>query len=343
MKILAVAPAARFSVMDVYNGQVAGLRENGVKVYEFDYGKRLGLFNEFLQWCARHKKIGEGFNEKLYTMAGESIYVTAKALEVDLVWMNSPLHVHTLILYLLKRDGIRTAGYMSESPYEDDRWLVRASMFDYCFINDPVSLERWRAVNPQTFYLPHAYDPARHHLNGHVEKEFDVAFVGTGFPTRRKFFEKVDWTGITPKFAGYWPKTPTRTKLRPFLEFRILDNAETVSLYQRSRIGLQLHRTDTYLQDGGQIDPGSAHSLGPRSYELAACGVFQVSDERPELREVFGDSVPTFTTPAELEQQIRYYLANPDKREEMGLAQHQAVQPHTFANRMKDVLEIVAA
>jgi len=342
MKILSVGPAAYFSVWDVFKGQTAGLRANGVKVYEFDYGKRLRVFMEFLTWAARRKKTVEGSAEKLYTMAGESIYVTAKALEVDLVWMNSPLHIHSLILHLLRRDGVRIAGYMSEAPYEDERWLVRAPLFDYCFINDPVSLDHWREVNPQTYYLPHAFDPERHHLNGHVEKDFDVMFIGTGFPSRRKFFEKVDWTGITAKFAGYWPKVPTKTKLRPYLEFRVVDNAEAVELYQRSRIGLQLHRVDTYYAGGHQIDAGSAYSLGPRSYELAACGVFQLSDKRPELTEVFGDSVPTFSTPAELEEKVRYYLANPGEREEMAQRQREAVQPCTFANRMKDVLDIIA-
>ena len=343
MKILAVGPAAYFSVWDVYKGQVAGLRANGAKVYEFDYGKRLRVFNEFNEWCKRRKINGPGTNEKLYMMAGESIYVTAKALEVDLVWMNSPLHVHSLILQLLKRDGVKVAGYMSECPYEDERWIVRAPLFDYCFINDKVSLPLWRQTNPKSFYLPHAFDPERHHLNGNPPKEWDVMFVGTGFPARRRFFEKVDWTGITPKFTGYWPRTPAKTKLRPYLEFCVVDNTEAVSLYQRSRIGLQLHRQDKYYWGKEQIMPGSAYSLGPRSYELAACGVFQLSDERPELAEIFGDTVPTFKTPAELGGLIRHYLANEGEREDMARRQREAVQPCTFANRMKDVLEIIAA
>jgi spore maturation protein CgeB len=343
MKILAVSPPARFSVWDVYKGQVAGLRANGAKVYEFDYGERLNLFNEFYQWCKRHNKTLATAGEKVYISAGESIYVTARALEVDLVWLNSPLLVHSLILRLLKRDGIRTAGYMSECPYEDETWTKLAPLYDYCFINDKVSLPLWRQTNPHTFYLPHSFDPERHHPDGDAPKEFDVMFIGTGFPTRRRFFEKVDWDGINPKFLGYWPNTPARAPIRRWLDFRIVNNAETVSLYQRSRIGLQLHRQDKSYWEKGVITPDSAYSIGPRSYELAACGVFQLSDERPELREVFGDSVPTFRTPAELGDLIRYYLAHEGEREEMAMRQRESVQLCTFTNRMRDVLDVVAA
>lgn len=356
MKVLAVGPASYFSTWDVYEGQVAGLAANGCEVHAFDYGKRLRTFSEFYNWAKRRKKVGEGFNEKLYIMAGESIYVTARVHEVDLVWFVAPMHVHSLILQLLRRDGIRTAGYMTECPYEDDTWVERAELFDYCFLCDRNSVERWRERNPRSFYLAHAYDPARHFPKALLPaspslaefakyiwtSSYDVVFVGTGFPARRKFLEAVDWTGIEFRAFGYWRHVPGKSPLHPHLESRIMANAEATDLYRRSHIGLQLHRSDTYYRHGWRIEPGAAYSLGPRSYELAACGTFQVSDERPELHDVFDGSVPTFSTPAELGALVRRYLANPGEREELAARQREAVAPHTFANRMKEVLTIVS-
>jgi len=341
VKVLAVGPAAYYSTWDVYEGHVAGLAANGCDVHAFDYGKRLRTWSEFYNWAKRHKKLGEDFKEKLYIMAGESIYVTARALEADLVWMVAPMHVHSIILRLLHRDGIKTAGYMTECPYEDDVWIERAPLFDYCFLCDQNSVERWRERNPRSFYLGHAYDPTRHQP-AQTEPEHDVVFIGTGFPARRRFLEAVDWTGIDFRAFGFWKHVPKAAPLRAHLETRIVPNLETIDLYRHSRIGLQLHRIDTYYRKGSCIKPGAAYSLGPRSYELAGCGVFQVSDgERPELHDVFNGSVPTFGTPAELGALVRYYLANPEERADLAAKQHEAVQPHTFANRMKEALSII--
>lgn len=340
MKVLSVGPAAYFSTYDVWVGQTAGLVANGVEVHAFDYGKRLRVFSEFWKWARRHKTLGEDFKEKLYMMAGESVYVTARALDVDLVWLASPMHIHTLILRLLEKDGIRTAGYMSESPYEDEVWEARAHNFTYCFVNDRNSVERFRRRNPRSYYLAHAYDPERHFPQA-VEAERDVVFVGTGFPGRRRFFEAVDWTDIQLEVFGFWKNTPPRSPLRPHLTQMILSNEEAVDLYRRSRLGIQLHRVDKwYGHKGACTDP--AYSLGPRSYELAACGVFQVSDERPELHDVFHGTVPVFGTPAELEGTIRHYLAHEGERLRLAEEQRQAVQGHTFAARMREALELVA-
>jgi spore maturation protein CgeB len=353
MKVLCVGPASYYSTFDVWQGQTAGFAANGCEVFQFDYGKRLRIFNEFYQWAKRHRSLTPEFKERIYAWSGESIYITAKVHQVDLVWLVAPMHVHPVPLGLLRMDGIRTAGYATEAPYEDDVWVERAGLFDYCFVCDRNSVERWRERNPQSFYLGHAYDPARHFPSEPSSPEappgledwltpYDVVFVGTGFPARRKFLEAVDWTGIDFRAFGHWRSVPKAATIRQYLEARILANEETAAVYRRARIGLQLHRSDTYYRHGWRMKPGAAYSLGPRSYELAACGVFQVSDERPELHDVFDGSVPTFSTPAELGALVRRYLASPEERADLAAKQHEAVAPYTFASRMKEVLTIVS-
>ena len=340
MKVLVVGPAAYYSTWDVFEGHVAGFRDNGCEVLTYDYGKRLRAFGEFAAWAKKHRRIEEDFGERVYAWCGESIYITAKVHKVDLVWLVAPQHIHPVPLALLKMDGIKTAGYMTECPYEDEVQAERAAMFDYCFLSDRNSLDYWRERNPQSFYLAHAYEPTRHYP-AWADQKHDVIFIGTGFPARRKFLQAVDWEGINFGAYGHWRGLPKTAPIRAHLESRIVDNAETAGLYRASRIGLQLHRVDTYYQHGWRIKPGAAYSIGPRSYELAACGVFQVSDERPELHDVFNGSVPTFSTPLELGALLRRYLADPVARQELAQRQHEAIQPHSFANRIKEVLDIV--
>jgi len=340
MKVLVVAPYPRYSTYDVYTGHVAGFQANGCETFAFDYGKWLGYFNDFGKWAKRRRKALPELIEKVQVMAGESIYVAARVHQVDLVWMVAPVHIHPVIKALMMRDGITTAGYMTECPYEDERWVEHAQMFTHCFVNDRFSVDRFREVNPSSHYLPHAYDPDRHFPVPH-EPEQDVAFIGSAFPRRRRFFDAVDWSGIDIRLFGMWGRS-AGSPLAKFVTRMIVDNSQTVEIYRRTRIGLQLHRIDTWFARR-RICRDPAQSLGPRSYELAGCKTFQISDHRPELDEVFGDTVPVFKTPEEMETLIRYYLKHDSERRELAERQHEAVKPCTFENRIKQALELIAA
>ncbi len=82
-----------------------------------------------------------------------------------------------------------------------------------------------------------------------------------------------------------------------------------------------------------------AESLNPRAYELAACGVLQVSDPRAELRERFHAAVPTYETAVELEQVVRYYLAHPEERAQAAALAQRLVQGETFDRRVETLIE----
>jgi len=79
-------------------------------------------------------------------------------------------------------------------------------------------------------------------------------------------------------------------------------------------------------------------SLGPRAYEIAACGAFQLSDERPELREIFGDAVATYVDGADLRRKVDYYLTHEGEREEMALEALDLVQSCSFEDRAEQIL-----
>ena len=73
-----------------------------------------------------------------------------------------------------------------------------------------------------------------------------------------------------------------------------------------------------------------ADSLNPRALELAACGVFTVSDFRREVREVFGDLVPTFADPKDLGPLIRKWLADDAGRRTVAAQLPGCVADRTF-------------
>ena len=82
--------------------------------------------------------------------------------------------------------------------------------------------------------------------------------------------------------------------------------------------------------------------MGPRGVEYAACGTFQISDPRPEITDVFGDTVPIHRNPEELGRLIRKYLADPVRRSELAVQQHEAIKGRTFAAHTRRMLELAA-
>ena len=61
-------------------------------------------------------------------------------------------------------------------------------------------------------YMPHAYRPSVHHPPAPGAKPLhDLAFVGTGFPTRVRFFEQMDLAGLDVRLrACGWTAAGTR-------------------------------------------------------------------------------------------------------------------------------------
>ena len=107
-------------------------------------------------------------------------------------------------------------------------------------------------------------------------------------------------------------------------------------------MSFSIHRSQRYVDVDWTIDEGEAYSAGPRTFELAACGCFQISDFRQEVADIFGDTVPIYQTPAEFERLMRRALDDPIWREEVAKQQHEAIQGHDCVTRMATLLERVA-
>ena len=82
-----------------------------------------------------------------------------------------------------------------------------------------------------------------------------------------------------------------------------------------------------------------AYSLGPRIYEVAACGTFQLTDcSRAELLDVFADSIPVYANAEHLASLITLFIKYPRWRQELAERARVQVKPCTFENRAKEIL-----
>lgn len=338
MKCLVVQPGVDFSPADMARGWVKGLRQAGCQVVDFNFADRLAFY------AGAHMKRGRRW---VRAFEGEgSIRLAAKGIEhlcyelwPDLVVIISGFYVPPDLYGLMRARGHRVVLICSEEPYETDRDLVRAGLADLVILNDPTNLERFRAVNPNTHYLPHAYDPDVH-WPGPVTPEAvsDFAFVGTAFPSRVEFFEAVDWSGIDVALAGNWQALGEASPLRKFMAHDIAANCpndQAVVLYRSTRASANLYRKES--TEGGSAE---GVAMSPREIELAAAGCFFLRESRDEGDRVL-PMLPTFTGPDEFAELLRYYLAHDDCREAAVGAARAAIEPFTFTRNARELLRLL--
>jgi spore maturation protein CgeB len=316
LRILLVHPGASWSTADVYDGLLYGLRKHNVWVEPYRLDTRIEASGGALHALWRIKKKEQPDLPKPHIAdimyhAGVGVIEMALRLQVDVVLIVSGMLQHPDTITMLKRAGIKVVVLFTETPYDEDKELAMAATVDGCWTNERSSLPKFRAVNPASGYLPHAWHPGKHFISARELPgdlpHHDVVFVGSGFVERVEWFNSIDWTGIDLGLYGSWKGLGLSKKLKKYVRAENIDNAMAASLYRRAKIGLNLYRTKMGWGLTRQHVHG-AESLSPRAYELAACGSFHLSEYRAEVAEVFGDLVPTFSTPTEAAALIRLWL-----------------------------------
>jgi glycosyltransferase involved in cell wall biosynthesis len=342
LKILLVHPGASVSTADVEEGLRAGLEGLGVKVYRYRLDHRLAFEKAAARgWAAYQRRRGlpaeDPTDQGIVYEAGVRALEMALRLNVHVVVIVAGLLVHPDVLALMRRAGLLVTVLLTETPYSPVGERRLAGLSEGVWTNERTAVERLREVCPNVGYLPHAWHPGRHRPEPELAPEYDVAFVGTAWADRIELLGAVNWTGIKLALFGNWEALPGRHRLRKHLAGRQMANEEALGVYRRARINLNLHRGREGWPGDGQVGAEVyAESLNPRAYELAALGVFWISDRRrAEHAEIFGEAVPTFGDALELEALIRGYLADPGARAELADRGPRLVARHSWRERAR--------
>jgi spore maturation protein CgeB len=80
-----------------------------------------------------------------------------------------------------------------------------------------------------------------------------------------------------------------------------------------------------------------------RLFDALACGTPVISDEVPEVAELFADSVPMYHEPGELRELVDAVLGDPPAaRERAAEGRQRVLAAHTFDHRAAALLEALA-
>jgi spore maturation protein CgeB len=340
VRILVAHPGPHFSVADVHAGYVEAFRNLGVQTAEYNLDDRLAFYGSVLMETEEEGRFKRALtSEQAIELAVNGLYASLLKVCPDVLVVVSAFFTPPALLSRAREVGIRVVVVHTECPYENERQLALAPYADLNLVNDPTGIEQFQAMAP-TIYMPHAYRPSVHHP-GPPEPGwwFDFSFVGTGFPSRVEFFEQMDLDGLNVALAGNWALLDDDSPLYGHVLNEpedCIDNTEAAGLYRSTRAGLNLYR-----REAKENDTAAGWAMGPREIEMAACGLPFARDPRPESDDLFS-FLPTFSSPEEASEQVRWLLADEDRRLALAEKARQAIADRTFdahAARLLRLLE----
>ena len=259
----------------------------------------------------------------------------------DLVLAIAQAPLTLAVLEHLRKKKFLTAMWFVENYRHLTYWQQLATGYDYWFVIQQAECHDAfkRAGARHVSYLPMAADPTVHRPRSltpaeQVEYGADVSFVGAGYPNRRTLLPRwlsKDWT-----FKLWGNEWQGAANLMPVLQRggARIDTETCMNVFNASAINLNLHSCA-----GDALDP-HADFVNPRTFELAACGAFQLTDERTLLPELFTDEeVVRFQRVEDVPSLIRTWLKDPAGRRAIAeAARRRVLCHHTYEHRMKELL-----
>jgi hypothetical protein len=344
-------------VADVLAGWHEAFRELGINANVFSTNDRMLVFNSFLQLERNPDTsvlrdddglpvVKPAFTpEQSAQLALEGLFGTLYTFAPDIVFFVSAFFTTPETLKLIRNRGHKIVILHTESPYQDDEQLLRAQYAHLNLINDPVNIGLYEQLGAPVYYQPHCYRPAVHYPRTgprNPAMSSDFVFIGTGFDSRIKFFEAMDFTGADAMVAGnFWGKLDKNSPMAKHVAIELgteadcVSNVETAEYYRNSKTTLNLYRREGEASHADDI----AYAMGPREVEAAACNLFFLRDPRAEGDRLFNGILPTFSSPEEASEQLRWWLARDGLRERRAAQAREAVADRTFINSARRLLK----
>jgi spore maturation protein CgeB len=241
----------------------------------------------------------------------------------------------------LRRKRFLTAMWFVENYRHLTYWQQLAAGYDFWFViqREPCIAALKQAGAKEVRYLPMAADPSVHRpleLTQAEQEEYgsDVSFVGAGYANRRAIFSRLLKQKWNFKLWGNeWDGATDLTSVLQRGGARI-DTDTCQKVFNASAVNLNLHSWA-----GTGFDP-DGDFVNPRTFELAACGAFQLADRRSLMPDLFAaNEVATLSSPDELPGEITNWLREPEQRLAMaGKARQHVLAEHTYVHRMRELL-----
>ncbi len=344
LRIIVVSPVCGGS-LPVARYCAASLKKMGHTVELIDnsrFNDMLSSISESTGNRARRNRL----TDILSSFLSEMVMARCTEFKPDLVLALAQAPLTPECVESLRAQKIITAYWFVEDFRFMNYWASIAGHYDFFFTvqKDEFHSEMEKSGFTNYHYLPVAASPDVHkpvELSPD-EKEYygsDLSFVGAGYYNRKHFLNGL--IDFDLKIWGtYWDH---HTALGACLQRggTWIDTEDIVKIFNATEVNINLH-SSTYHKG---INP-FGDFVNPRTFEIAACGAFQLVDRRTGLEGLFeiGEEVIVFDDLDDLRGKITYYLNHPAEREELTRkGMERTLRDHTYEKRMEQMLNIMAA
>ena len=171
-------------------------------------------------------------------------------------------------------------------------------------------------------------DSAMVYEEGH-DKQYELLFVGNSRHVFRPILKDLIPTEHKLTVYGrHWEKFP----VQDYVVSDYMDNSKVGQAYHDAKILLNDHWDD--MRENGIISN--------RIFDALAVGAFIISDDIPEIHELFGVNVVTYHGREDLKEKIDYYLKHEEERDAKAKAgQKIALNGHTFRDRVAVMVKVI--
>lgn len=211
-----------------------------------------------------------------------------------------------------------------------------AHKYDHFFTTKSFNVPELKSlgINNVTYlpcgYLPSCHYPVQVSANDKIKFGSDLVFIGTWENDRANTMEGLlnfD-LGI---WGNLWEKLPATSNLRKHVRGTAVYCEEMSKVINSSKICL------SFLRKGNR----DQHTQ--RTFEIPACGGFQLSERTEEVLGFFreGDEIECFSTIDELINKLNYYLKNEKARIQIAKKGHMRLitNRYSYIDRLKFILK----
>ncbi|GBE02444.1 spore protein YkvP [bacterium BMS3Abin08] len=276
--------------------------------------------------------------------ASEAVLARCDEWKPDLLFALAQAPLEAEGIERLRGTGLKTAFWFVEDFRCMEYWRGAAQSYDYFFTiqKEEILRELSGRKGQGVHYLPMAASPDVHRGMDLTEEDIgeygsDISFVGAGYRNRRKFFEGL----LDFDFRIWGNEWDTGGPVGALLQRdgERIGTEETVRIFNATKININLH--SSAYHDG--VNP-YGDFVNPRTFEIAACGRFQLVDYRRYIPEMFkiGEEIVCFNGLDDLRKKVGHYLDNPAEREEIAKrASDRVRKEHTYEHRMEEMMDFI--
>lgn len=250
-------------------------------------------------------------------------------------------------LAAIRRLPVPTAIWYTDDPYAVDDSVRTCRFFDVVFTNEQTCMAVYRRQGcRQVVHLPLAAPyPAYAPRRVSFEYQSRICLLGSAFDNRLT---------VVRKLMPFLSEHPTRLigpGWRQGIQGRVGGNIRTLDrwvsameacrYYNGADINLNLHRSplDRHLNQNRR-DVG-ARTPNNRTFEIAACAVFQLTDKRADLDDLYEPDreICSFETLEECRSLMSFYLRKEEERRRVAQrAYERTLREHLYEHRMLTIL-----